>query len=221
VTQLSATIEGVALTTVAPCSAPLYPAALAAGRPGLIAVAATEDYEDLQLTLPVGGIFDHYAFNPGQRVRFGQMVAVLRKANGDYIQILSPVDGVFSGGWIAWGTNVSAGQPFMSLQEVDARAPYSNVNDYITIAAPGGGLPSNDRGIWSTVPGGYAYKSGTSMAAPHVAGVAALVRAACPSLTAAEVRDVITAQARDIGPEDWDPAFGAGMVDALGAVLFC
>ncbi|MFP5309461.1 MAG: S8 family serine peptidase [Actinomycetes bacterium] len=63
----------------------------------------------------------------------------------------------------------------------------------------------------------YTVKVGTSMAAPHVAGIAALVLEANPSLTAAEVRDVIRSSAR---PVAGCPVVdcGAGLVDAVGAV---
>lgn len=50
----------------------------------------------------------------------------------------------------------------------DAAASYSNRGDWVDIAAPG-------TDIASTSPGGYAYSSGTSMACPHVSGVAALI----------------------------------------------
>src|SRR5262249_6606715 len=51
----------------------------------------------------------------------------------------------------------------------------------VDLAAPG------DH-VWSTVPGGYGWNSGTSMATPHVAGAAALVWSAFPDLTAQEVQ---------------------------------
>lgn len=62
----------------------------------------------------------------------------------------------------------------------------------VDIAAPG----SN---IYSTIPGGgYAYKSGTSMATPHVAGVAALIMSQFPDLTAIEVKDAILKGGDDV-----------------------
>ena len=64
----------------------------------------------------------------------------------------------------------------------------------------------------------YGYKSGTSMATPHVAGVAALALGRCPALTPAQVADAITSTAEELGQAGWDPAFGAGMVQADAAV---
>ncbi len=64
----------------------------------------------------------------------------------------------------------------------------------------------------------YALASGTSMAAPHVAGVAALVWSARPSLTAAQVRQLLESTARDLGEpgQDWD--YGYGLVQASAAL---
>jgi type VII secretion-associated serine protease mycosin len=60
--------------------------------------------------------------------------------------------------------------------------------------------------------------SGTSFSSPLVAGVAALIRAAFPAMTQAEVADRIRATARDVGPHGPDSAYGAGVVDPLAAV---
>ena len=75
-------------------------------------------------------------------------------------------------------------------------------------------------GTLSSLPGGsYGTKSGTSMAAPHVAGVVALIRQACPELTVEEVKQVLFESAVDLGVEGEENTYGWGMVDAYAAVL--
>ncbi|NOX62903.1 MAG: S8 family serine peptidase [Chloroflexi bacterium] len=94
----------------------------------------------------------------------------------------------------------------------DQRASYSNMGDYIDVAAPGSSIWSLNR--W----GGYVANSGTSMAAPHVAGLAALVLARNPTLAPAEVRAIIENSATDLGAQGWDKAFGHGRIDAQAAL---
>ena len=68
--------------------------------------------------------------------------------------------------------------------------------------------------ISTSMDGGFEMKSGTSMAAPHVTGVAALMAAVAPNLGAADLRALLLQHAaRSSAP------VGAGMVDALGSVL--
>ncbi len=104
-----------------------------------------------------------------------------------------------------------------------ARASYSNYGPTIDIAAPGG---DSSGGILSTVyddssgtpVAGYARYMGTSMACPHVAGVAALVRAVDPTLTAPQVESILTSTALDLGSTGRDDFYGNGLVDAYAAV---
>jgi subtilisin family serine protease len=63
----------------------------------------------------------------------------------------------------------------------------------------------------------YGVKSGTSMAAPHVAGVAALLWSLAPSAHAIDIRRAIELTAHDLGPRGLDPANGNGLVDAAAA----
>ncbi|GHH02392.1 S8 family serine peptidase [Comamonas sp. JC664] len=65
----------------------------------------------------------------------------------------------------------------------------------------------------------YAIQSGTSMATPHVAGVAALVWSLNPQgLTSEQVRSALLETADDLGPSGWDPNYGSGLVNAERAV---
>ena len=99
-----------------------------------------------------------------------------------------------------------------ATDSTDARTSWSNYGDVVTLAAPGAS-------IYSTVAGGsYSAVSGTSFSAPIAAGVAALVMAAKPGLTAAEVEQVLTSTAVDLGSTGKDPYYGHGRVDAGAAV---
>ena len=107
----------------------------------------------------------------------------------------------------------------------DEKAAYSNYGSLITVAAPGGNSASSANCtaancILSTWPGSLKYKAiqGTSMASPHVAGVVALLYARNPNLTFAQVKQIITSTADDVGPAGRDDQFGAGRVNAARAV---
>lgn len=69
-----------------------------------------------------------------------------------------------------------------------------------------------------TEPSGYTYLRGTSMAAPHVSGAAALVWSQNPTLDADEVRCVLRNTADDLGPPGHDPETGFGRLDAGQAI---
>lgn len=110
----------------------------------------------------------------------------------------------------------------------DQIATYSTQGRYVGITAPGGDVAdstdSDDRRwIFGPVPrtinpSGYTGFVGTSQAAPHVAGVAALVWEVAPRLTADEVAALLRETALDLGPPGWDPAFGFGRLDAAAAL---
>jgi len=94
----------------------------------------------------------------------------------------------------------------------DTLASFSNGGPQVDVAAPG-------VDIFSTSDHNqYAVMSGTSMAAPHVSGLAALVWSLQPALTADQVTHVITSTARDIYTPGWDPRAGWGRIDALAAI---
>ncbi len=105
------------------------------------------------------------------------------------------------------------------------KAYYSNYGNVVDLAAPGGSMNTGTaNGILSTLNTGtqlasadtYSYYQGTSMATPHVAGVAALMLAANPALTPDQVESALKASARSF-PQTCNGC-GAGLLDANAAV---
>ncbi len=130
------------------------------------------------------------------------------------IRVPSMLDGVAQVSAVGQAYNV---KPGLSL----GRAEFSNYGNTIDFAAPG------DQ-IYSTVPllfypSGYAVADGTSMATPHVSGVAALIKSVHPELSGAQVIDLMKKQAaanygRLNAPIDGREYRGYGFLDALDAV---
>ena len=92
------------------------------------------------------------------------------------------------------------------------KATFSSYNLQKDISAPG-------VGIYSTALGGYIKMSGTSMAAPMVSGIIALMFAANPDLTNDQVKDLLYSTAVDLGTPNKDAVFGWGLVNAAEAVI--
>ncbi len=96
---------------------------------------------------------------------------------------------------------------------------YSNYGPEIEVAAPGGDDNSLYEWILSTIPDdAYGFAYGTSMASPHVAGLAALIWSVNPGLTAAQVRYCITSTAVDLGAPGRDQYYGYGVINAADAL---
>jgi hypothetical protein len=99
-----------------------------------------------------------------------------------------------------------------STTSSDAKSSFSNFGDHVDLSAPGSSIYT------TTMGGGYASVSGTSFAAPVTAGVAALVMAANPSLSNAQVESILKSTAVDLGTQGYDMYYGYGRVNAEAAV---
>ncbi len=110
----------------------------------------------------------------------------------------------------------AAYEPVLAVAATDAqdrRASFSNYGPQVDMAAPGADIYST----WYR--GNYFTKSGTSMAAPHVSGAAALVWSRQPDLAASDVISTLLGAADDVGEPGVDDYTGWGRVNAYRAVL--
>ncbi|MGL5326366.1 MAG: S8 family peptidase [Aeromonas sp.] len=101
----------------------------------------------------------------------------------------------------------------VSVAAIDANkqlAYFSQRNDQVELAAPG-------VSVLSTVPTGYAYYSGTSMATPHVVGVAALAWSQRLECSNDQLRQTLRSSAQDLGAVGRDNSYGYGLVQASAA----
>jgi len=110
-----------------------------------------------------------------------------------------------------WPASLDLTLAVTAVDPANNATPFDQRGDYIDISAPG-------TNIISTVKGDYAALSGTSMAAGFIAGSAALLFAAEPRVTNAQVRDILLRTATDIGDPGRDQTFGVGLVNMVAAL---
>ena len=111
-----------------------------------------------------------------------------------------------------WKAKASVVTIVASTTETDGQSSFSNEGPEIDVAAPGSNILSVNSGTT-----GYATLSGTSMATPHVAGTAALLKALNPSWTASQIDSRLKTTAVDLGTAGFDQKFGNGRINADAA----
>lgn len=101
----------------------------------------------------------------------------------------------------------------------DNLASFSQTGKHVAVTAPGVKIMSTFPTYASGMPAvNYGEISGTSMATPGVAGLAALVKSVNPSLTATQIGDILKKSADDLGASGRDDQFGSGRINTLKAV---
>ncbi len=129
-----------------------------------------------------------------------------------------------------WPANCNGVIAVAATSKNGSRAFYTNSGSRIAVSAPGGGIGGSipvlrNAGTTSPDPNGYGYgqQLGSSLAAPHVSGLASLVLAIDRNLTSAEVRGLIESNARAFPAVATDPCStstcGAGIADAALTLL--
>ena len=147
------------------------------------------------------------------------------RAAGVLVVVAAGNDGV---PWVSSPGNHPLALAVGATTTIDTLAPYSNSGEDIDLVAPGGNWGDLDGDLradavfqetfdtagWDVLP-----RRGTSSAAAHVSGVAALMRSIDPTLTPEELASILTTTSVDLGDDGWDPTFGAGRLDAAAAAI--
>ena len=117
-----------------------------------------------------------------------------------------------------------------AVDYTEQRAPYSNRGNALTLSAPGGDTSkdANHDGYGDGVlqqtfennQWGYYFFQGTSMASPHVAGAAALLRSYVPGASRQQVKEALTHTAKDLGNPGFDSFYGFGLLQTADALTY-
>ncbi|QDH68797.1 S8 family serine peptidase [Marilutibacter alkalisoli] len=136
-------------------------------------------------------------------ISFADKVANVTAGGGAAAVVYNNVSGGFSG--TLGGSSII---PAISMTQEDGQA----------LVAGSIGTTANVSSVFESDTSGYAYLDGTSMATPHVAGVAAIIWSANPAATNQAVRNAMTSTALDLGATGRDNYYGHGLVRAFEAV---
>lgn len=164
-----------------------------------VGLGRTEDFADLDLT-------GKFALIQRGEIYFSEKVKNALAAKAEGVLIYNNVAGLISGSLSEDGESV--GIPVAMIEQT--------VGETIAASLKAGNSEKAAIGVNIV---DHAAFNGTSMASPHVAGVAALVKAVNPDLTAAEIRSLLKSTAVAMEANEERPnEYGAGLVDAKAAV---
>lgn len=164
------------------------------------AIVAAADRGAQVINLSLGGEEASQTLQSAVDYAYAKGAVIVAASGNEHAPVLYPAacDGVIAVG---------------ATREDGGIASFSNYGQELDVVAPGDSVLSISRDGWST-----RTVSGTSFAAPHVAGLAALLRSVAPGLANQAVERLITAQAVDQGPAGWDPDYGHGLINAADSL---
>ncbi|MCK4644614.1 MAG: S8 family serine peptidase [Candidatus Aminicenantes bacterium] len=171
------------------------------------------------INMSLGGGYDSETLEEAVAYAYGKGVTIVASSGNDGVDSLD-----YPAAYDAYVIAVGA------TRYDEAIAYYSNYGVGLDIVAPGGDLTADQNGdgygdgvlqqtfgYGDPTDFGYWFYHGTSMASPHVAGVAALVIA--NGVTGPDaVREVLQSTADDLGPNGWDETYGWGLLNAAAAL---
>jgi subtilisin family serine protease len=124
--------------------------------------------------------------------------------------------------WWSWPAAYTWPIAVASIDQWHDHSTFSTQASYVDVAAPGTSIvstaPTHATVAWPSGTPGYGGMSGTSMATPYVVALAAILRGAHPTETAAQIRARIVDTADDLGSTGWDSSFGNGLIDPPAAL---
>ena len=182
---------------------------------------ATDNGADI-INMSLGGAGDSVTLSNAVAYAYNQGVTIICAAGNEYEQGNPPsYPAAYDDYCMAVGATTLGG----------VRAYYSNTGSYLDLVAPGGDIYEDlngdgyGDGVLQQTFGlnpkdwGYWFYQGTSMAAPHVSGVAALLIST--GVTGPDaVREALQSTASDLGAAGWDEQYGWGLVDAYAALQY-
>ncbi len=171
---------------------------------------ATDHGADV-INMSLGSVYYHQSYQDAVNYAYNHGVLVVASAGncGDAFYFFN---GCFYQDQPSYPGAYSHVMAVASTDQADSQSSFSTQGSYVDIAAPGDDIYSAYEN------GGYRTLSGTSQASPHVAGLAALIRAARPSYTPDQIAAVIQSSAVDLGSSGKDIQFGWGRIDAAAAL---
>ena len=134
----------------------------------------------------------------------------------DVLFVAAAGDTAFNGGAVEYPASLANVIAVAAIDTLNQRAGFSPTGSEIELAAPGVSVLT----LRMAVSGATTHlQDGTSMAAPHVAGAAALLRQRYPAWSNVMIRERLRQTATDLGASGFDSEFGYGLVNAQAAIL--